>query len=77
MTTEALVNEAQDLMDHRKDSRAAHVLLTAALECHDPSLAGRIREMGATGLERAKWHRRGTWKEIVRVASDRSAATTA
>jgi hypothetical protein len=75
MTTEALVNEAQDLMDHGKDSRAAHVLLTAAIECRDPTVAGRIREMGATGLQRARWHRRGTWKEIVRVASDRTAAT--
>jgi hypothetical protein len=75
MTTEALVNEAQDLMDSRKDSRAAHVLLTAAIECKDPTLAGRIRDLGATGLDRAKWGRRGTWKEIVQIASDRSAAT--
>ena len=75
MTTEALVNEAQDLMDSHKASRAAHVLLTAAIECHDPTLAGRIRDMGSNGLERAKWYRKGTWKEIVRVSSDRAAAT--
>jgi hypothetical protein len=74
MTTEALVNEAQDLMDHGKDSRAAHVLLTAAIECRDPVLAASIRDMGAAGLDRAKWHRRGAWKEIVRVSSDRAAA---
>ncbi|MGN6380864.1 MAG: hypothetical protein ACTHNU_18070 [Gaiellales bacterium] len=75
MTAEALVNEAQDLMDRGKDSRAADVLLTAAIECKDASLAGRIHDMGTAGLERAKWYRKGTWKEVVRVSSTRAEAT--
>ena len=74
MSTEGLISEAQDLMDRGKDSHASHVLLTAAIECKDPSLAGHIRDMGTTGLARAKWYRKGTWKEVVRVASERSVA---
>jgi hypothetical protein len=75
MTTEALVEEAQDLIDRGKHARAADVLLTAAIDCHDPALAGRIKELGAQGLERSSWYRRGTWREVVRVAEKHTAAT--
>jgi hypothetical protein len=75
MSAETLVDEARELIDRGKHARAADVLLTAAIECRDPALASRIRDMGAQGLDRASWYRRGTWKEVVRVAEARTAVT--
>lgn len=74
MNTAGLIDEAVDLMERGKDGQASHVLLTAAIECDDPSLAPRIKELGEQGLERAGRFRKGNWNEIVKLAEARMGA---
>jgi len=68
--TEAL-EEARRLMGVGDDKRAAQLLHTAALECHDPAKAAQIHALAAQGRDRAGRFGRRRWDEPIRIAESR------
>ena len=70
--TESL-EEARRLMGTGDDKRAAQLLQTAALECHDPAKAAQIHALAIQGRERAGRFGRKRWDEPIRIAEARQA----
>jgi hypothetical protein len=70
--TEAL-EEARRLIGMGDDKRAAQLLHTAALECHDPAKAAQIHALAVQGRERAGRFGRKRWDEPIRITEARQA----
>jgi hypothetical protein len=68
--TESL-EEARRLIGVGDDKRAAQLLHTAALECHDPAKAAQIHALAVQGRERAGRFARRRWDEPIRIAEAR------
>jgi hypothetical protein len=68
--TESL-EEARRLMGVGDDKRAAQLLHTAALECHDPAKAAQIHALAVQGRDRAGRFGRRRWDEPIRIAEAR------
>ncbi len=68
--TEAL-EEARRLLGTGDDRRAAQVLATAALECHEPAKAAQIHALALQGRDRAGRFGRRRWEEAIRVSEAR------
>jgi hypothetical protein len=67
------LEEARRLMGLGNDKRAAQLLHTAALECHDPAKASQIHALAVQGRERAGRFGRRRWDEPIRIAGARQA----
>lgn len=70
--TESL-EEARRLIGVGDDKRAAQLLHTAALECHDPAKAAQIHALAVQGRDRAGRFGRRRWDEPIRIAEARQA----
>jgi hypothetical protein len=68
----ALVTEARETLAAGDDKKAARLLTDAAYHTHDPVIEQQVRELAATGLERAGMFGKGRWQEIIRIAELRA-----
>ena len=74
-TVTETLEEVRRLMGAGDDKRAADLLHTAALECHDPAKAAMIHTLAVQGRERAGRFGKRRWDEAIRISEARQSAT--
>lgn len=76
LDVQSLVSKARECLVAGDDKEAARLLTDAAYHTHDPAIERQVRELAATGLERAGMFGKGRWKEIIRIADVRAQRAT-